>query len=114
MSEIARRAVQDLRDHIDRQVSDRNVADGRQYEPSSEDKAERERLMERLLPALGLSKGEVQSRLGIGRATWDRWRQMSSVPHRSHLETLERLAVGDREFGAPVRMPLPLRLLSGS
>jgi hypothetical protein len=112
MNDSARKVVKDLRDHIEREMRDRNARPS--YVPNSDEKRERERLMEQLLLALGVSKPEIQSRLGIGRATWDRWRAMTTVPRKTYIEALERLATDDGGVRAPIRMPLRHHMLNAT
>lgn len=82
--------------HVNEQERARQQAKGRgplgSYDPSPDDKARRDSLMQDLLTALGMTKAELQTRLGIDKATWDRWRAMSSIPHRSYLEAMFRFA----------------------
>jgi len=80
--------------HIEAQEKSRQSAkdSGGTYEPLAEDKARRDSVMQELLVALDLSKAELQASLSIDRATWDRWRAMSSIPQRSHLEAISRFA----------------------
>lgn len=87
-------AVREFIAHIEAQSRARREAlsSGAEFLPSAEERARRESLMQNLLPALGMTREELQSQLGIDRATWDRWRAITSVPHRSYLETMARYA----------------------
>ncbi|MGE0356476.1 MAG: hypothetical protein AB7P08_06115 [Burkholderiales bacterium] len=84
------------------------------YAPSEEERARREQVMQSLLTALGLSRKELQSKLRIDKSTWDRWRAMTSIPHASYLQALERFA-SERtrsEEASDDAMPAPLVMLN--
>lgn len=94
MSQNSVQAASAFAAHIEKQERERQSCKerGEPYEPLPEERACRERLMQELLASLGLSKVELQSKLSIDRATWDRWRAMSSIPQRSHLDAITRFA----------------------
>lgn len=79
---------------------------GEHYAPSFDDKARREALMHSLLDGLELSKAELLQRLSIDRATWDRWRHMTSIPQRAQLDALSRF-VTQRADDASDEITLP-------
>ncbi len=90
MGENALQMVERFKAHVEAHRA-RHSAD-RAYVAPAEEKQTRERLMQDMLAALGLSKFEFLSQLGIDRATWDRWRAMTNVPHRAYLDSLEKMA----------------------
>lgn len=115
MTQSAVHAVSEFAAHVDAQDRARQHAKDAQskYEPSHQERAERDRLMQGLLEALGLSKTELQTKLGIDRATWDRWRAMSSIPHRSYLEALARFAAQQEKNGShEATRPRPHEMLN--
>lgn len=95
-------------------LAQRNAKDSdASYEPTPDEKGRRDSLMQDLLLALGLSKLELQARLSIDKATWDRWRAMSSIPQRSHLEAISRFAAQhDKTSNHIATRPRPLEMLS--
>lgn len=98
--------------HVEAQEKSRKER-GKDYEPSSEDRKYRDEVMQGLLAALEVSKAELQARLGIDRATWDRWRAMTSIPQRSHLEAIARFAAQQEKSGSHVATrPRPHEMLS--
>jgi len=111
MRENAARAIAAFTEHVAKLATSKNLEP--HQEPSEEDKAERDRLMQEVLDAFGLSKRALQTQLNIDKSTWDRWRAIKSVPQPSHLVALGRFARqkdsvddedGDRE-------PRPLDML---
>jgi hypothetical protein len=113
--EHASQVVQEFSAHVHEQDRARQAAkdSGQDFVPPEEQKRQREAIMQKLLAAFGLPKLELQAKLGIDRATWDRWRAMASVPHRSYLETLARLAdKDDRPDDHIETRPRPIDVLS--
>ncbi len=78
-------------------------------------KEARQLILQELLTALELNAAQIQSKLAIGRATWDRWRAATHIPRRSHLEALARFAAEKdamEDSSSRRSLPPPLRLLS--
>jgi hypothetical protein len=82
-------AVKAFSNHV---ASIASARSGNDSKPSENDRAERERLMQEMLSALGLTKPEFLNKLKIDKSTWDRWRSIYSVPHPAHLYALSRFA----------------------
>lgn len=112
MTNGAVQAVRELVAHVDAHERARQAVQGK-YEPSEEEKTKREACLQKVLDELGSSKAELQNKLGIDRSTWDRWRTMSSVPHRSYLEALNRYAEEkEKDISRGGAKPAPLLMLS--
>jgi len=94
MDTSALQAANALADHfaIQDRSRQKEKKGGIKREPAPGDIQERERLMQQLLDASGLSKTALQAQLRIDKATWDRWRYMVTIPHRSHIDSLIRFA----------------------
>lgn len=117
MSMNATAAVKAFVDHVAAQETAKAESSSpAEFEPSADFKEERQALAENLLAAFGLTGAELQAKLAIGRATWDRWRHAATIPQRSHLETLIRFAEEkDADVSqSPLVLPPPLRMLASS
>lgn len=107
-------AVRKFVDHVEAQEIARSA--GLKSSDDEAFKVEREALVQGVLTALGLTGPQLQAKLAIGRATWDRWRYATTIPQRSHLEALLRFAA-EKETEvrqSPTELPPPLRMLASS
>ncbi len=107
-------AVDQLLLHVDAQDRARQLAkDARlTYSPSDEDKEERDRLLRQLLTAIGQPKEQVLEQLGADRATWDRWKNMVSIPQAKHRKSLDRLSRRESVPSEDSPRPNPLKMLA--
>lgn len=108
-------AVDRLILHIEEQQKERDSDPS--YSPSRDQKQVRAKILQDIALALDTTAQELQVRLGVNPSTWDRWKNMISIPSPSYLESLKRyskeknrdeIKLENKDFGTP------LQLLSGS